>query len=154
MTRPGQIIMFALDQQRYGIPLDMVERVVRMVEITQLPTSPAFIHGVINVQGKILPVLDLRQRLGLPGRRVELSDQLIIIRSSTHSFALMTETACQVRECTEQMVAETAEILPGLPFLSGVVKFPDGLILLHDPELLLSPCETKALGELMAQELS
>ena len=154
MTRPGQIIMFALDQQRYGIPLDLVERVVRMVEITQLPTSPGLIHGVINVQGKILPVLDLRQRLGLPRRRVELSDQLIIMRSSAHSFALMTETACQVRECTEQMVADTAKILPDLPFLSGVVKFPDGLILLQDPELLFSTCETKALDELLAQEPS
>lgn len=154
MTRPDQIIIFTLDEQRYGIPLDLVERVVRMVEITQLPTSPGFIHGVINVQGEILPVLDLRQRLGLPQRQVELSDQLIIIRSATRSFALMTDTACQVRECTQRMLARTAEILPDLPFLSGVVKFPDGLILLQDPEVLFSPCETKAFDELMVQEQS
>ncbi|HBA88564.1 MAG TPA: chemotaxis protein CheW [Geobacter sp.] len=154
MTRPDQIIIFTLDEQRYGIPLDQVERVVRMVEITQLPTSPGFIHGVINVQGKILPVLDLRQRFGLPRRQVELSDQLIIIRGATRSFALMTDTACKVRECTQQMLAETAEILPDLPFLSGVVKFPDGLILLQDPEVLFSPCQTKAFDELMVHEQS
>ena len=154
MTRPDQIIIFTLDEQRYGIPLDLVERVVRMVEITQLPTSPGFIHGVINVQGEILPVLDLRQRLGLPQRQVELSDQLIIIRSATRSFALMTDTACQVRECTQRMLTRTAEILPDLPFLSGVVKFPDGLILLQDPEVLFSPCETKAFDELMGHEQS
>lgn len=154
MTRPDQIIIFTLDEQRFGIPLDVVERVVRMVEITPLPASPGFIHGVINVQGKILPVLDSRQRFGLPRRQVELTDQLIIIRTATRSFALTTDTACKVRECTEQMLAETTEILPDLPFLSGVVKFPDGLILLQDPELLFSPCEAKAFDELMARERS
>ncbi|MFA7405015.1 MAG: chemotaxis protein CheW [Pelobacteraceae bacterium] len=151
MTRPDQIVIFTLDEQRYGIPLGVVERVVRTVEITPLPGGPGFIHGVINVQGKILPVLDLRRRFGLPERPVELSDQLIIIRCAARSFALMTDTSCEVRECTEQMRTEAAEILPDLPFLAGVIKLPDGLILLQDPEILLSPGETRTFDELTEQ---
>jgi len=149
MTRPDQIVIFSLDEQRYGIPLGVVERVVRTVEITPLAGGPGFIHGVINVQGKILPVLDLRRRFGLPERPVELSDQLIIIRSAARSFALMTDTACEVRECTERMQTAAAEILPDLPFLAGVIKLPDGLILLQDPEILLSPGEAKTFDEFM-----
>lgn len=149
MTGPVQIVIFALDEQRYGIPLNVVERVVRMVEITRLPAAPGFIHGVINVQGKILPVLDLRNRFGLPERPVELSDQLIIIRCSKRSFALMTDSACEVRECSVQMLTETAEIIPDLPFLTGVAKLPDGLILLQDPEMLITPDETEAIDELI-----
>ncbi|MDD2853048.1 MAG: chemotaxis protein CheW, partial [Desulfuromonadaceae bacterium] len=141
----------ALDQQRYGLPLGVVERVVRMVEITTVPMNPGFILGVINVQGNIIPVLDLRRRFGLPERPVELSDQLIIIRSAARSFALMTDTACEVRECTEQMQT-AAEILPDLPFLAGVVKLPDGLILLQNPETLLSPDEAAVIDELMGCE--
>lgn len=152
MTRPDQIVIFTLDGQRFGIPLGVVEQVVRMVEITHLPAAPEFIQGVINVQGKILPVLDLRRRFGLPERPVELSDQLIIIRCAAHSFALMTDTACEVREFMEQMQTEAAEILPDLPFLAGVIKLPDGLILLQDPEMLLSPGETGAFDELMSHE--
>jgi purine-binding chemotaxis protein CheW len=152
MIKSGQIVIFSLDEQRYGIPLGAVERVVRMVEITPLPAAPGFIHGVINVQGKILPVLDLRRRFGLPERPVELSDQLIIVRSATRSFALMTDTACEVRECTAQMQTEAAEILPDLPFFAGVAKLSDGLILLQDPEMLLSPGETKAINELLLHE--
>lgn len=149
MSKADQIVVFTLDEQRYGIPLTVVERVVRMVEITHLPAAPEYIRGVINVQGEIMPVLDLRSRFGLPPRPVELSDQLIIIRCAGRSLVLMTETACEVRDCPHQLLPEHAEALPDLPFLSGVAKFPDGLILLSNPEGLLSPGETKALDTLL-----
>jgi len=87
MSRADQIVIFTLNEQRYGIPLGVVERVVRMVEITRLPSGPEFIQGVINVQGEIMPVLNLRRRFNLVERPVELSDQLIIIRCAARSFA-------------------------------------------------------------------
>ena len=154
MTESDQIVVFTLDEQRYGIPLGVVERVVRMVEITHLPAAPDFIQGVINVQGKILPVVDLRRRFGLSERPVELSDQLIIIRCTSRSFAVMTDTACEVREFMDQMQTGASEILPDLPFLAGVAKLADGLILLQDPEMLLSSGETKAIDELLVQKQS
>ena len=123
-----------------------------MVEITNVPASPGSIKGVINVQGKILPVLDLRRRFGLPERPVELSDQLIIINCATRSFAVMTDAACEVRECTEQMQTEASEIIPDVPYLAGVAKFPDGLILLQNPEILLSTADATAISELMRRE--
>lgn len=147
-----QIVIFTHDEQRYGIPLKVVERVVRMVEITHVSAGPAFIRGVINVQGKILPVVDLRRRLSLPERPVELSDQLIIIRCASRSFALMTDTACDVRKCTEKLLTESSKILPDLPFLAGVAKLPDGLILIQDPDALLSPDETASIDELIGQK--
>ena len=122
-----------------------------MVEITRLPAGPDFIHGVINVRGNILPVLDLRCRFGLPERHARLSDQLIILRCATRGFALMVDAVCDVRDCTEQMQTEVAEIIPDLPFLAAVVKLPDGLILLQDPEVLLSPDESIAVDELIAR---
>ncbi|GAM10255.1 chemotaxis protein CheW [Geobacter sp. OR-1] len=152
MTGSEQIVVFTLDDQRYGIPLEMVERVVRMVEITPLPGVAGFIRGVINVQGKILPVLDQRRRFGLSERPVELSDQLIIVKGAKRRLALMTDMACEVRECPEQIQTEAAEIISDLPFLAGVAKLSDGLILLQDPEALLSPAETEVIDELMEQE--
>jgi len=124
--------------------------VVRMVAITPLPGGPEFIDGVINVHGKIIPVLNLRCRFGLPGRPAGFNDQLIILRCATRSFALIADMACDVWDCTEQMQTETAEIIPDLPLLTAVVKLPDGLILLQDPEALLSPGESFAIDELIA----
>ena len=68
MGKLDQIVIFTLNEQRYGIPLGVVEMVVRMVAITPLSGGPEFIDGVINVHGKIIPVLNLRCRFGLPGR--------------------------------------------------------------------------------------
>lgn len=152
MSGPEQIVVFTLDEQRYGIHLGVVERVVRMVEITRLPAGPEFIRGVINVQGEIMPVLDLRRRFDLPQRSIELCDQLIITRCAKRSFALMTDTACEVREFTEQMRTEACAILPELPYLAGVAKLPDGLILLSDPVALLSHREMEAIDALVEKE--
>ncbi len=150
MARQDQILIFTLNEQRYAIPLGVVEMVVRMVAITPLPGGPEFIDGVINVHGKIIPVLNLRCRFGLPGRPAGFNDQLIILRCATRSFALIADMACDVWDCTEQMQTETAEIIPDLPLLTAVVKLPDGLILLQDPEALLSPGESFAIDELIA----
>ena len=150
MARQDQILIFTLNEQRYAIPLGVVEMVVRMVAITPLPGGPEFIDGVINVHGKIIPVLNLRCRFGLPGRPAGFNDQLIILRCATRSFALIADMACDVWDCTEQMQTEAAEIIPDLPLLTAVVKLPDGLILLQDPEALLSPGESFAIDELIA----
>lgn len=152
MTTAERVVVFTLDEQRYGIPLAAVERVVRIVEITPLPAAPEYLRGVINVQGEIMPVINLRHRFGLPERPDELSDQLIIIRCRQRGFALVTESACEVHECTSPMVTEAAAILPDLPYLTGVVKLADGLILLSNPEVLLSQSETRVLDELLGGE--
>ena len=151
MIKPKRILVFTLDGQNYGLALDTVERVVRMVEITPLPGAPAFIRGVINFQGEIIPVFDLRQRFGCAERPVELDDQLIITTAAKRKRALIADTADEVRECPEGSFTETAGILPDLPLLSGVTKFPDGLILLHDLASLLSPREAQTLDVTLEQ---
>lgn len=152
MTRTGQIVIFTLDEQRYGIPLEVVERVVRIVEITPLPAGPDYIHGVINIQGEIIPVLDLRKRFGLPERPVELSDQLLILRCANRGIALMADAVREVRECPERTLTKAAEILPDLPFLTGVVRLHDSLILVQDPEALFSNDETATTDALIGRE--
>ena len=66
------ILVFALDEPRYALPLSAVERVVRAVEITPLPNAPAIIQGAINVQGAIIPVVNIRESFSLAGARDEL----------------------------------------------------------------------------------
>jgi len=151
MNKPNRILVFTLDGQSYGLPLDAVEMVVRMVEITPLPGAPPFIRGVINFQGEIIPVLDLRLRFGLPERPIELDDQLIITTAAKRKRALIADTACEVRECPEESFTETADILPSLPLLTGIAKSSAGLILLHDLNSLLSPHEAQTLDVTLEQ---
>jgi len=73
------IIIFSLDEPRYALPLSLVERVVRIVEITPLPKAPDIVMGVINMHGQILPVINVRRRFNLPEREIRLEDQLIML---------------------------------------------------------------------------
>jgi purine-binding chemotaxis protein CheW len=152
MDGPGQVVVFTLGMQRYGVPLTAVERVVRMVEVIPLPDAPPFIRGVINVQGVIMPVIDLRRRFGLPERAVQLHDQLVIARCAKRSFALMADMVSDVYNCPEQTLTPVNDIVPGLPVLVGVAKLPDGMILIHDLDKLLSPQDENTLDDAMRQE--
>ena len=80
MAPAHQLVVFNMDEQRYALQLATVERVVRMVEVTLLPQAPKIVLGVINAQGRIIPVVDIRRRFRLPARDIHLSDHLLIAR--------------------------------------------------------------------------
>jgi purine-binding chemotaxis protein CheW len=151
MIGADRIVVFTVGRLRCGISLAAVERVVRMVEITPLPEAPPFIRGVINVQGEVTPVIDLRRRFGLPERAVELRDQLIITSSAQRNYALMADAVSDVCDCPECDLTGADDIFPDLPFL-GVAKLPDGMVLLHDLDKLLSPHDMQALDDTLPRE--
>ena len=78
MSELTQAVLFRVENQRCALPLDSVERVVRAVEITPVPGAPKIVLGAICVAGTVLPVLNMRQRLGLPERNVSPDDQFLI----------------------------------------------------------------------------
>lgn len=82
MNNLNQLVVFTLDEQRYALHLAAVERIVRVVEVTPLPKSPEIVLGVVNVQGRIIPVVNIRKRFRLPEREIALSNQLIIASRS------------------------------------------------------------------------
>lgn len=139
------LVVFLLDGRQYALPLSTVERAVLMVEVTPLPAAPDIVSGAINVQGRIIPVVDMRMRFGLPQREAVLADQLVVARTSKRSFALAVDAVLGVAEHAEQDVITAEAILPGIEYVRGVVKLRDGMILIHDLERLLSLEEEQAL---------
>jgi len=109
-----------LDGQRYALPLPAVERGVRAVEVTVLPEAPPIVTGVINIQGRVVPVVDLRKRFHLPERAVDPEDHFIVARSSTGVVALpVDEAEGLVRDLSGERVA-AAEIVPDLNYVDQV----------------------------------
>ena len=141
----GLIVAFTLDEGRYGLHLAAVERITRMVEITALPRAPEIVLGAINVEGNIIPVVNVRRRFGLPPRELKLSDHLILARTSRRKVALATDGVAGVVRPEETITAD--RICPRLPHMEGVVKGEDGLILIYDLDLFLSLEEEKALDQ-------
>ncbi len=146
---PNRLVVFDLSDQRYGLPLHAVDRIVRIVEFTPLPKAPDIVLGVVNVHGRVIPVVDIRRRFHLPRRDVALTDQMVIARTSRRVVALVADAVTGVIEYSEQDGEEAREVLPGVQYVEGIVKLGDGLILIHNLDKFLSLEEETTLDRAM-----
>jgi purine-binding chemotaxis protein CheW len=144
------IIVFTLDEQRYALRLSAVDRIVRIVEITPLPKAPEIVLGVVNVQGQVIPVVNIRKRFRLSDREISLSDHLIISRTARRVVALVADAVLGVVERWEEEITAADKILPDLVYAESVVKLEDGLIFIHNLDTFLSLEEEKTLEQAIA----
>lgn len=145
MNKPDHLVVFALDSQRYALPLPVADRVVRMVAITPLPKAPDIVLGVVNIQGQVIPVINMRRRFCLPDRELALTDQLVVAHTARRTVALVADAVLDVIASSAQNLIETENIFPKLEYVEGVVKLADGLILIHDLNKFLSLEEESSL---------
>ncbi len=145
MNGPEQLVVFFLDDYRYAVRLTAVERAVRAVEITPLPKAPDIVSGVINLGGAIVPVLNIRRRFSLPEREVKAGDQFLIAHTAKRTVVLVVDEVCGTVECSPRETIETEKIVPGLQYVTGVVKLDDGMLFIHDLDRFLSLDEENTL---------
>jgi purine-binding chemotaxis protein CheW len=145
LSRVQQVVGFALEGWNYAVNLAAVARIVHVVEVVPLPKAPEIVLGVINVSGRIIPVVDLRRRFRLPPRETELYDHLVIARTSKRELAFLADTVNGVLEYPEEEMTAADRIVPGLEYLQGVLKLKDGLLFIHDLERFLSLDEEESL---------
>lgn len=151
MSNLVRLLGFSLADQRYALHLDSVDKVARSVEVAPLPRAPEIVLGVVNVQGQIFPVFNMRKRFGIPDKKIDLTDQLIIARTKRRTVILLTDSVSGVIERSEQEVTKTEKIIPGMEYIEGIVKFEDGMIFIHDLNKFLSLDEEKALDDALYQ---
>jgi purine-binding chemotaxis protein CheW len=145
-----QLVVFTLDDQRYALHLSVVERIVRAVEVTPLPRAPEIIVGVINIQGTVVPVVNMRRRFRIPERELLLVDHLVIARTLRRVVALIADAVTGLVEVSADKVVPPEDVVPGTAYLDGIVKLEEGIILIHDLDKFLSLDEERALNSLMA----
>jgi len=154
LNTPARLVVFSLDELHYALDLSAVERTVHIVEVTPLPQAPEIVAGVINVQGRIIPVLNIRRRFRLPERSVSLSDQLLIARTQRRTVALAVDAVHSVIERSPLEILNPESVVPGMEYVKGLVKFADGMIFIHNLDAFLSLEEEtvleKAIGDVDA----
>lgn len=142
-----EFVAFVLAGERYGLYLSAVDRVVRAVDITPLPQAPDIVLGVINVQGQVIPVINLRRRFGLLEREIAVADQLVIAHTARRSVALLADAVSGLLECSSEDIVEAQSILADTQYIEGVVKLDDGMTLIHNLDTFLSLDEEAALDQ-------
>ena len=138
MKKSDFLVIFTLDDQHYALSLPTVGRVVRIVAITPLPNAPDIILGVVNFQGQVISVINVRRRFCLPEREIAISDQLLVAHTARRPVALVADAVLDVIACPAQNLIAAAQIVPGMEYVEGVIKLEDGLTLIHDLDKFLS----------------
>ena len=144
-TETTVIVVVRTAGRGFGLPAAVVERVFAAVEITPIPEAPAAVAGAINIHGAILPVIDLRQRLGYGPSPPSLSAKLVVVQGPVRPLALLVEAVDRLVELPRQAIAGMAELVPGARLLDGIAAVSQQLIFLYDVAAFLSPGDNHSL---------
>jgi purine-binding chemotaxis protein CheW len=138
---------FYLDREEYGVDVRQVQEIRRMSEITGVPRAPDFVRGVINLRGRILPVLDLKRKLGLGEVEASRASRIVVVRVRERLLGLLVDGASQVLKIEVSRIEPPPEeiVERGGDYIRGVAKLEDRLIILVDLERLLAH-ELRAAG--------
>jgi purine-binding chemotaxis protein CheW len=145
------VLEFRIDTLRLALPLDAVLRTTRAAEITPLPGAPSVVAGAINIAGDVLPSLDLRRRLGLPARPLELDDCFVLVQGGQRVLAILASEVSGVAEYPASACVAPSRVTPGLEGLAGVVTCEDGLVLIHDPDRFFDLDQARMLDGALAE---
>lgn len=142
-----QLVVFVIDEQRYALPLAVVERVLPMAAVSPLPASPPIALGVINVHGSVVAVLDIRRRFGFEPRDWGLTAHLLVARTGRRTVAMPVGEVLGVSEVDAGEIASPDAVLPGIGHVAGIVPLSDGLLFIQDLDAFLSLEEEQQLAE-------
>jgi purine-binding chemotaxis protein CheW len=145
--RTREVLVFEVEGQRYGLPTADVRELVRAVTITPLPNAPPVIEGVVNVRGRVLPVLDVRARFRLPAKALDPSDHFIVASAGPRGVILHVDGATHLALLDEASIQPSQTLGPSATCVAGVARLEDGLVLIHDLATFLSAAEAASLDE-------
>jgi purine-binding chemotaxis protein CheW len=148
-TMEHQLVVFELSDAFYGIDIAVVESIIKMQAITQLPQTPLYMKGVTNLRGAVLPVIDLRIRFGLETQEDTRQTRIIIVTMDAVKVGLRVDGVSEVLRISEMAI----EPLPPMSnsmnsdFLKGIVRLEDRLIILLEVEKVLALEKQQALAQ-------
>ncbi len=131
---PGQYLTFQLDSEQYGVPIESVREINRVGEITPVPKTPGYVKGVMNLRGKIIPVVNLRVKFGMKEQAYTRDTCIIVIDAAIGQLGMIVDAVKEVVDLPENQI-EPAPILghtQTLSFVRGMGKLEDRVIILVD----------------------
>ncbi|THB65580.1 MAG: chemotaxis protein CheW [Desulfovibrio sp.] len=143
-----QLVTFSIDDEEFGVDILKVQEIIRTMEITKVPRAPEFVEGVINLRGKVIPIIDLRKRFGLVSRDHDKHTRIIVIEINAMIVGFVVDSVSEVLRIPASTVEPPPPVVAGLEseYISGVGKLEDRLLILLDLDSLLSGEEQNILG--------
>lgn len=146
-----KVILFKLDSETYGVPIDQVLSIERIPSITRVPNAADYVEGVMNLRGMIIPVIDVRRRFHMGGSKRTKESRIIVTDVGELQVGLLVDMSKEVVDIRRDHVEKTPDIIggPDAGYIKGVAKINnDGLLILLNLDRVLSDEEIDQLKQI------
>jgi purine-binding chemotaxis protein CheW len=132
-----QLVIFDLGGQKYAIPVLNTQEIIKMIDITPIPRSDSFIEGVINLRGRIVPIINLSKRLDLARSQATRDTRIIVVEHNETSVGMIVDRVQEVGRYNRDEIEKSESVMKENEFVGGVVKKDNALWLLLRLEKVL-----------------
>ena len=138
-----QLVSFKIGDEEFGVDILSVQEINRMSQITKVPNTPDFIEGVINLRGRIIPVIDLRVKLGMTRKDHGKNTRIVVVELKGQTIGFIVDEVSEVLRIPKNITEAPPEMVGGVnsDYITSIGKLEDRLLILLDLEKILSTSE-------------
>lgn len=139
------LVGFALGEEEFGLDIQRIQEINRMTEITRVPRTPEFVMGVINLRGKVIPVINLRRRFGMPSKERTKDTRIIIVEIRDRPVGILVDSVSEVIRIPNSTIESAPDIVMGIDtqYIDGIGKLQDRLLIVLNIDKVLSQEEVE-----------
>lgn len=130
----NRYVVFKLNQEYYGLPIEKVIAIEKIGEITRIPNAPDYIKGVINLRGEVIPVVNLKRKLNIGDNELNMNSRIIVVNEDEMVVGLVVDFSSEVLEIDREDIDKPPETKDNqlIEYISGIGKTSDRLIIILD----------------------
>ena len=147
-----QLVRFHIGEEEFAVDILNIQGINRMIEITKVPNTPKFVEGIINLRGRVIPIICLRKRLGMPAKEIDKQTRFIVVELKGRVLGFIVDSVNEVLRIEKNITEPPPEIVSNIDtkFITAVAKLRDRLLILLDLDRVLSENEMKELNKITA----
>lgn len=148
-TEEMQLVSFNIGSEEFGVEILKVQEINRMVEITRVPQAPPYVEGVINLRGKVIPVIDLRKRFNLEIKAYDKNTRIVVVDINGMVMGMIVDAVSEVLRLPADAIEPPPELVTGInsDYIKGVAKLKDRLLFFLDLSRVVASDELKAVAK-------
>jgi purine-binding chemotaxis protein CheW len=142
-----QVVSFSIDELLFGLKILNIQEIIRFTEITPIPNSPSFVEGVVNLRGRVIPVIDLRKKMSLPLKEPSNTSRIIISEIGSTTVGFIVDSVNEVMYISADIMEKPPDLALSInsEFIKSIAKLDDSLLIMLDLENVLTKKEKNKL---------
>lgn len=146
-----QLVSFTIGREEFGVDIVNVQEIIRMISVTKIPGSPAFLEGVMNLRGRVIPVVNLRIKMNLEKTEFDRDTRVIVVDLKGRTTGFIVDAVNEVLRIPESITEKAGDITSGIDqeYITSIAKLEDRLLILLDLEKVLQYDDREKMEEVL-----